>query len=591
MASPSEEIKEKLDIVDVLKEYIELHPAGRNFKARCPFHAERTPSFMVSPERQIWHCFGCGEGGDIFTFVMKYENIDFPEALKHLAEKAGVDIKRSSPRDHQEFGVLYDINREATEFFKEQFIASDRAQEYIRERELPPEVIESFEIGFAPQGYDTLIRYLTKQGYAVSDIVRAGLAFRTEKGRYLDRFNGRVMFPIHNHFGKVVGFSGRILPELDTGKMGKYINSPETPIFNKSRLLYGFWQTKGDIREKNEAVLVEGQMDFLMLYGAGIKHAVASSGTALTGDHLKTLRRFAETLVFIFDNDPAGALAIERGIDMANESDFNSRVLLLEKYKDPADAIIAEKDFFEKALPNSKTAMEYLFDKKLSVADSIEKKKVASKFLLGKIKRLQSSVEQNHWIKELSFRLGVSEKELVAEMDRVSASGDQYNRNIDGNNESISRKQSLPKERINRIAWHILEIAIIDERYVPLVKDMHPYFSDPFKEMYAAIGSGDAASSSIKPTVDTLYLSASQSPFQELAPHRLEEEFAMLKKEFLFEHHKRVLARIKQDIAVSESKGDEEALKSLLKAFDDTSRKMQDIRNGNKQKAKKENSV
>jgi DNA primase len=582
MASPSEEIKEKLDIVDVLKEYIELHPAGRNFKARCPFHSERTPSFMVSPERQIWHCFGCGEGGDIFTFVMKYENIDFPEALKHLAEKAGVDIKRSSPRDHQEFGVLYDINREATEFFKEQLTKSDRAQEYVRERELPEDVVETFEVGFAPQGYDTLIGHLTGQGYAVADVVRAGLAFRTEKGRYLDRFNGRVMFPIHNHFGKVVGFSGRILPELDTGKMGKYINSPETPIFNKSRLLYGFWQTKGDIRDKNEAVLVEGQMDFLMLYGAGIRHAVASSGTALTGDHLKTLRRFAETLIFIFDNDPAGALAIERGIDMANELDFNSRVLLLDAYKDPADAIIAEKDFFEKALPNSKTAMEYLFDKKLSIADSMEQKKTATKFILGKIKRLQSSVEQNHWIKELSFRLGVSEKELVSEMDRISGGNEQYARNTDSDNEAAPRKQSLPKERINRIAWHLLEIAIIDERYISLVNDIYPHFSDPFKEMYTTIKSNDSVSSSIKPTVDTLYLSASQSPFQDLPPHRLEEEFAVLKKEFLFEHHKRMLSRIKQDIAISESKGDEKALKSLLKAFDDTSRKMQDIRNGNK---------
>src|SRR3989338_4686092 len=237
---------------------------------------------------------------------MKYENVEFGESLKILAEKAGVELKRVSPAEYKHLGLLYDINEKAKEFYKRELETSKIAKEYISKRGLSDETIDEFEIGFAPTGSEALILNLLKSGFHADDILRAGLSFRTERGLSFDRFRGRVMFPIHNHFGKTVGFTGRVLPQFDDGKSGKYVNSPETPIFNKSKLLYGFFKSKNSIRDLKTAFLVEGQMDFLMSWQAGVKNVVASSGTALTEDHLRTLRRLADQLIVSFDHDDAG---------------------------------------------------------------------------------------------------------------------------------------------------------------------------------------------------------------------------------------------------------------------------------------------
>ena len=329
MNTPIQGIKDRLDIVDFIRSYVTLLPAGKNFKAPCPFHKEKTPSFIVSPERQTWHCFGaCSEGGDVFKFLMKYENLEFYEALKVLAEKAGVELKQISPAEQRQFGILYDINNAAKDFFRKELWKSRESLDYFKKRGLQKETVEEFELGLAPDKFDALTVYLTKADYNVVDIERAGLNFKNDRGSYIDRFRGRLMFPIHNHFGKVVGFSGRIFPQLETEKMdvGKYVNSPETTIFNKSRILYGFHKTKNHIKEQQSAVLVEGQMDFLMLYQDGIKNAVATSGTALTIDHLRVLRRFADQLVLSFDSDEAGIKAAERSIDLAHSFDFNTKI-------------------------------------------------------------------------------------------------------------------------------------------------------------------------------------------------------------------------------------------------------------------------
>ena len=249
MTSPVQEIKDRLDIVEFIRSYVPLLPAGKNFKANCPFHKEKTPSFMVSPERQTWHCFGsCSEGGDIFKFLMKYENLEFYEVLKILAEKAGIELRQIAPAEQKQFNVLYEINEEAKEFFKKNLEGSVEAKKYLLDRGLKKETIEEFELGFSSNKWEELSLYLIKKKYSAFDIERAGLAYKNERGSLIDRFRGRIMFPIHNHFGKVIGFSGRILPELDAGEAGKYINSPETLIFNKSKILYGFHKSKNFIR-------------------------------------------------------------------------------------------------------------------------------------------------------------------------------------------------------------------------------------------------------------------------------------------------------------------------------------------------------
>ena len=341
-------IKEKLAVADVLKSYIELQPAGRNFKARCPFHNEKTPSFTVSPERGTWHCFGCNEGGDIFTFLMKFENLEFGEALKILAERAGVELRRVSPMEYKQFSLLYDLQAAARDFFIKQLGEAPVAVQYLEKRGLTKETIDTFEIGWAPNAHDALARHLINLGFTTEDIIRAGLAAKSDRGLVFDRFRGRIMFPIANHSGKVVAFTGRILPELEfnpstsSGQVAKYINSPETPIFQKSRILYNFNRAKSAIREADAAFLVEGQMDVVMTWQSGVKYVVASSGTALTADHLAALRRITEKVVLSFDSDEAGLVAIERAIDLAETMDFGVKVAVAEGAKDPAD--LAKED-------------------------------------------------------------------------------------------------------------------------------------------------------------------------------------------------------------------------------------------------------
>lgn len=419
-------IKEKLDIAQFLKGYLELQPAGKNFKARCPFHQERTPSFIVSPDRQSWHCFGCGLGGDVFAFVMRQENIEFPDALRLLAEKAGVELRRINPAQERIMGVLYDINAAAADFFGEQLAADPFAQEYLAKRGLTPETARTFQIGYAPHAEEALTVHLLKKDYRPDDIIRAGLAFMTDRGMRLDRFRGRIMFPIQNHLGKVVGFSGRILPQFDTGTMGKYVNTPETPLFVKSKILYGFPQAKQAIRDTGVAVLVEGQMDLVMLHQDGARNVVAVSGTALTREHLRALRKQADRIVLALDGDAAGWQATERAAHLAAQEDFEVSVLHWPGVKDAAD--------FVKEHPG--TAAEIVTTARPAIAATIDHYLVptlqyaerdglrALRHVLGAIAALPSPVAREHWIGTLVNRTNLSARVLAEELELIIQSAD-----------------------------------------------------------------------------------------------------------------------------------------------------------------------
>ena len=505
--TPVEIIKEKLDVVEFLKGYLQLNPAGKNFKALCPFHREKTPSFMVSPERQGWHCFGCNIGGDVFSFVMKYENVEFGEALKILAEKAGVELKRVSPAEYKHLGLLYDINEKAKDFFKNELESSKAAKDYILSRGLTKETIDEFEIGFAPTGSEALILHLLKSGFHSEDILRAGLSFRTERGLSFDRFRGRVMFPIHNHLGKTVGFTGRVLPQFDDGKSGKYVNSPETPIFAKSKLLYGFWKSKNFIRDAKHAFLVEGQMDFLMSWQAGAKNTVASSGTALTGDHLHALRRLTDQLVISFDNDDAGREAGERAIDLAEAADFGIKVAIFHDYKDPADAVLSDKEYFFKTIENAKPAMEFYFEKylpkdgstglttgRIDVRDRDSFRNL--KAVLEKLRNIASPVLKSFWLKELSKKTGVNELTLSEEMERAvpkktfgtEAPGEQV---IEG--KKFSRREMLAQRCL---AW-VLQKGDFEDAV-----QFFPHLPGNYREIFSVLKSGGRRSDD--PVIDEL---------------------------------------------------------------------------------------
>lgn len=571
MARPSEEIKDRLDIVEFIKGYLNLTPAGKNFKALCPFHQEKTPSFMVSPERQTWHCFGCGEGGDVFTFLMKYENLEFYEALQVLAERAGVELKRLSPAEERQFGILYDLNAAAAEFFEEALGKSERAKEYLAKRGLTDETLQDFAVGFAPNTKDELTVYLINRGFAVGDIIRAGLTIKTERGQHIDRFRGRIMFPIHSHIGKVVGFSGRILPELETEHTGKYVNSPDSPIFNKSRILYGFWESKRAIAEEGEALLVEGQMDFLLAWQDGVKNVVATSGTALTGDHLRALRRITNKLVLAFDADDAGRRAAERSIDLAGAHDFSVYILSLGGFGDPAEAAVEKPGYLRDAMAKAKTAMEFYFEEYLkeNAMGKMEDRKLAIRALLAKIKHLWSPIERAHWIRELSHRVGVSERDLVEEMDRLG-----IGEREESDPELERAKRTL--ERHELIAERILSLVALHKRLEKELESHMAYLPTRYQDAFRVIVDGAEATPDIENMANLASLQAGFL-FENLTEEKVEAEMRTLLYELTLEYLRKERAEAARRIQLAEEKGDEEALTERLKEFDDILRKMQDV--------------
>lgn len=413
---PSEEIKSRLDIVDVIREYIQLQAAGVNFRAKCPFHNEKTPSFVVSPEKQIYHCFGCGEGGDIFSFVMKMEGLSFVEALRLLAPKAGVALKKQNPEAASKRNKILDMLELSRRYYHKVFLeeASARnAREYIKKRGLAADTIEEWQIGYSPDSWDMVGNLLRAKGYKENEIFVAGLIVKSNKNnKFYDRFRGRIMFPINDTNGNSVAFSARVSPEKEaTEQMGKYINSPQTPVYDKSKILFGLDKAKQEIKKEDLAIVVEGQMDVISAHQAGFKNIVASSGTALTTEQIQLLKRFSNNIALAFDMDSAGKMAAERGIREAMRFEMNIKIIEVPNGKDPDDCIRANPNDWIMAVKNAKSMMEYYFDKTFAGLDmsKVEDKRGAAKILLPIIAKLKNVIEKDHWLKQLSGRIDVGE--------------------------------------------------------------------------------------------------------------------------------------------------------------------------------------
>ncbi|HZZ99375.1 MAG TPA: DNA primase [Candidatus Paceibacterota bacterium] len=440
-------IKDRLDIVDIVGSYVKLQKAGINYKGRCPFHNEKTPSFFVTPERQIWHCFGCAKGGDMFEFIKEIEGVEFPEALKILATRAGVELETFRPTDtHRQDAKtkLYEITELAVKFFQKQFESTTGklALKYLLDRGMNLETIREFRLGFAPNDWESLSKYLVGRGYTENEIVDAGLAVRrpADRGRQgvYDRFRSRIMFPIFDLTGQAVGFSGRVFESpspsqeshgsaihsqgVDQGGqvMAKYINTPQTLIYDKSRVLYGLAQAKLDIKRADRCVLVEGNMDALMSYQAGVRNVVAASGTALTPHHLRLLQRYTKNLGFCFDTDQAGSMATKRGIGLALAQQFNINIIAIKdrECKDPADYVKKHGSGWAEVVSQAKPVLDYYFDQARSSYNpvSAESKKSVIAALAPFLKRLSSGVERSHWLGQLASLLQVPESAVVADV-------------------------------------------------------------------------------------------------------------------------------------------------------------------------------
>ncbi|MFA5157070.1 MAG: DNA primase [Candidatus Omnitrophota bacterium] len=418
-----EDVLSRVDIVEVISGYIPLKRAGRNFKANCPFHHEKTASFMVSPDRQIYHCFGCGESGNAFKFLMRYERLEFPEAVEQLARKTGVILPQNpdvSPASASISSQLYKINELAAAFYETNLHSPDASgpRKYLISRGIKEDTAKLFKLGFSFDKWDGLINHLRQKNAPLSLLEKAGLILAKDGGGYYDRFRNRIIFPIFDIKSKVVGFGARVLD----ASMPKYMNSPETPVYVKGKCLFGLNFAKDAIRQEDSAVVVEGYLDFIIPYQEGLKNIVASSGTALTEEQIRLLKRFTHNIVMVYDGDSAGQMATLRALDMFIAEGLTVRVAPLPEGFDP-DTFVRKHGIaaFREKIANA----ENLFDYKLKIlraqygSKGIEGKAKISAEMLPTINKFTDAVLKSEYIKKLADELSVNEDALLAEIGKL----------------------------------------------------------------------------------------------------------------------------------------------------------------------------
>ncbi len=424
MSDTVQQVKDKLSIVDVVSQYVKLERSGTNLRARCPFHAERTPSFFVSPERGTYHCFGCNVGGDIFSFVEQIEGLDFKGALKVLAEKAGVELvyERGGKEQKDERERLFELLEVATIFYTSRL--SDAAKKYLKERGMKDVTMQEFRLGFAGGEWSMLSDHLKTKKFTDKEILDAGLAKKNERGSLTDKFRNRIIFPIADSAGRIVGFSGRIFGEEAHPDAPKYLNSPETPLFHKSKILYGFDKAKVPIRKLNCAVLVEGQMDLLASHQSGWGNTVAVSGTAFTPEHAQLIRRMTDNIVIALDADAAGIKAAGRAARAALQGGLNVKVAQLPSGLDPADLILKEgADAWKKSIRDSKDIITFLLDVLEEHAKSKDNfRRSVEIVVLPFLADVTSPIAREQYLGEIAKRLGVSESAVAEAFAKVPSS-------------------------------------------------------------------------------------------------------------------------------------------------------------------------
>jgi DNA primase len=736
-SSTVDEIKSKLDIVDVIKDYIKLEKAGINYRARCPFHAEKSPSFFVSPSRQIWHCFGgcfpketlistkkglkniedikvgdealthmarfrpvlktytrshdedlidikvrksnrvvsltkdhkvfaiktvnckqksretrlcqkrckqncptkyfedykveqikaedlnlndfllfpinkeekdiklnfsdiyeidgvsyavfpikeiskrkykgkvydltveedhsfttenftvsnCGIGGDMFKFVMEIEGVEFPEALRILANKAGVEIKKINPQVVSEKHKLLKICEIATLFFQAQMksVVGGEVKEYLKERGINDESIEKWKIGYAPNAWSNLSDFLISKGYTKRDIVKVGLASEKDE-KIFDRFRSRIIFPIFDLQNQVIGFGGRTFKVEDPAK---YLNSPATVLYDKSKVLYGLNNAKIDLRKKDACILVEGYTDVILSHQSGITNTIATSGTALTPDQLDILKRYTNNLITAFDMDSAGNSATTRGINLAQSKGFNIRVVSMIPGKDPADVVKENPEEWKKLIENNKSITEFYFDVAFGEEEGVlspEKKRKISDDLLPIIKRIDNRIEQVHWIQELSSRLGVKEEHIEEELKKFKIEKVEVEKEKEVKHVHKTRLEQLEERLLSLLIKYPEKVNLIEESFLNFVTQRSKEFLKELKDKGKIEEGNDF--------INTLYLKAE---IEDLNIKLVEEEIKVCLKEIKSLNIKNLLEKKREEMKVAEYNKDEEKIEQLSK--------------------------
>jgi DNA primase len=595
----SDEIKAKLDVADIIGEYINLKAAGANFRALCPFHNEKTPSFMVSPEKQIWHCFGCGKGGDLISFVMEIEGLDFIEALKVLAPRAGVVLETkdfSSSSKKNKLLQILDLSSKYYNFIlKSREKKNDKIEEirkYLSVRGLDEEAISRWNIGYSLDNYEDLINFLKKRGFKEEDIFLSGMSSKRKQGGYFNRFRDRIMFPINDSSGKTVAFTARINPNSkDDKSMGKYINSPQSEVYDKSRILFALDKAKMSIREKDHVILVEGQMDAISSHEAGFKNVCAVSGTSLTVPQLNLIKRYTKNIVLAFDQDLGGETATDRGINEALKMGFSLKIAVLKDGKDPDDIIREDPKVFENVLKEAKNIIDYYLDRELGgldVNDISEKNKAVAK-ILKVLNMMNNKIEQGFWIKKLSEKSNISELFVREELDELSESNKKEEEEKPASSEL---KQESREDRLMESLLSLLLKFSDNSEYV--FNNLSPdILSGNYKKFYNSLLIYYNKEGDIDYKKLSLLFESEKEEFELLNRLSLKADFAWseenfskdksreevvktvleLKRNFLKESIKNENSKL----AEAENKGDDETVKNILENLKNLNEELREI--------------
>lgn len=577
-----EEIKQKTDIVNIISERLELKKAGRNYKALCPFHQEKTPSFMVSPELQIYKCFGCGESGDVFSFLEKYEGMSFFETLQYLADKLGIKLKRVNLGREDKRERILSLNELAAKFYNYVLLEhklGKKALSYLTEkRGLKLETVKKFNLGFSPKNSQALVNFLIKKkGFTKEELIESGTFF-PRAGALQDRFYGRVIFPLYDHRGRTVGFGGRILPPEFGGEenkdQAKYINSPETLVYKKSHTLFGLNLVKEEIKREKEVVIVEGELDMISSYQAGVRNIVAVKGSALTQEQVSLLLRFAEKFIFAYDTDNAGINAIKRGAVVAQKLGAQIKVARLGSYKDPDDMARANPEGLKRVVQEAVPVWDFLIDLSFEKNDAKtgEGKAKISQELVPILSSIEDKIVQAHYVEVLAERLSVPSTAVFEEVSKKQGEAVLEQKIVTEKFAPKKSRRELLEERLLALLFQSDVEGILDESldlflqsrvHKKLVEELRKFLSESKKFDPALFLK--ALPSEIAGHFSELMLYEAGFDFED--KERLEKEIASIKKDLKQEMIKEKLIDIQEKMKQAEAKRDVEALNLLRKEF------------------------
>ena len=590
MSAQTEEIKSRINLVELIQSYVRLEKAGINYRGRCPFHQEKTPSFFVSPTRQTWRCFGCNKGGDHFSFVEEIEGVEFPEALKILADRAGIKIVYEDPKVVSERSRIYALCEETAKFFESRLWSGENPNratpmmQYLLGRGVKETTIKTFRLGYAPDSWDSLYTHLLHKGFRDNEIEKAGLVIKKDtpqsssNRKYYDRYRNRIMFPINDTSGRVIAFGGRLFPSAkpQNENEAKYINSPETPIYNKSKILFGFDKAKSAIREKDFCILVEGYMDAIMSYQAGAINTMAVCGTALTEEQLRLISRLTDKIIFAFDMDSAGQTATKRSLDLAGAYNFQRKVLVLPSGKDPADAVSESSDEYLKSLQKARPLMDYYFEeaeKRFDTKDPIGKKK-AGEFFLPHVRALSNEIERSHWIQKFAELLNVSKSAVQKELEKTPSTQHLHTKGSEFSKESHvkpSRRALLERRLLMLGLTHFSEI----ETQLKKMNEQIPFTVLHHERLYAELTKNGAIVSSELLDLHNQLL-FEKDILEEVLIDPIKEIHLCIQDIFR-EHYKEQIASLHMQIQHLEKNKNYDRIKELLLTVQQTASKLNSI--------------